>query len=240
MGRGDGGPRPAEWAGVIRAIEAILPTYERINRAATFYLLPLWRERVAAHSRGMEAVLEIGPGPGSFSALLGGEVTCVDPSLPILSYARGRVDGGRHRFAGGMAEALPFRDGSFDGVFCAFAFRDFLDKRQALREMRRVLRPGGETHILEIAPPPPGWRRQLLGTWIEKGVPVLARVLAPPGVRSRWRGNPYWHFTETYRAMDAPEDEAAKMARAGFQDVAWEYLGAEAVFHLKGVSPRTT
>jgi ubiquinone/menaquinone biosynthesis C-methylase UbiE len=233
-------PRRDAWSRVVGAIEDLLPCYERINTAATFFLLPLWREAVAAHSAGMGAVLEIGPGSGGFSRMLHGRVTCLDASPAILAYARERTDGGRYRFAEGLAERLPFKDEAFDGVFSSFAFRDFLDQRASLEEMRRVLRPGGEAHILDISPPPEGWLRTLLGTWIAKGVPHLASLLAPSSIRSSWETNPYWSFTETYLAMESPDEYADAMREAGFGPVRWRYLGARAVFHLRGVRPRTT
>jgi SAM-dependent methyltransferase len=68
----------------------------------------------------------------------------------MLAAARGRVAGAR--LTQGSAEAMPFADASFDYVITRYAFHHFRDKDAALREVRRVLRPGGAFRIENIAP----------------------------------------------------------------------------------------
>src|SRR5207244_12164362 len=75
----------------------------------------------------------------------------------MLEAARRRAEErGERRFAAarGTADGLPFGDGSFERIVAAFAVRNFGDLAVGLREMRRVLRPGGRAVILELSTPP--------------------------------------------------------------------------------------
>ena len=134
----------AAWREVETAIENLLPYYERVNLVNTFGRLPFWRERLARTAKPDEAVLEIGSGPGSFARLVHARrVYCLDPSGTMLDMARRELPGSGYRFLSGVAERLPIRTASLDRVFCSFSLRDFLDKPGAVREVARVLRPGG-------------------------------------------------------------------------------------------------
>lgn len=230
-----------EWRGVIDAIERLLPYYERVNLATTFGQLPLWRERVAGTAGADEVVLEIGSGPGGFARRLGARrVYCLDPSRSMLRFARMRLTGERYRFLSGLAERIPLRTASVDRVYCAFSFRDFLDKPAAVREIARVLRPGGRLHVLEAARPPPGFRRAFLDSWLSLGTPGLIRMLVPGRVRRTWRENPYVAFLRTYEAFGSPEAYEGLLRCSGFSQAGLEYLSLRSIFHLWGVRARTT
>ena len=73
----------------------------------------------------------------------------------MLATARRRVDSARQQrgespaaYVEAIAESIPLPDDNFDMVFCLFSFRDFKDKEQGLREIYRVLKPGGQLVIL--------------------------------------------------------------------------------------------
>jgi len=237
-------PQPIDegsWRGIIKALEDLLPYYERTNIVNTWFLLPLWRRELSGRVSREDSVLEIGSGPGGLAILLKGRnVVCLDPSREMLGYARNKLDGGRYRYASALAERLPFVDASFDKVLCSFSFRDFMDKPLAFREMLRVLKPGGRLHILELLRPDPGWRRAFMDAWIDRAVPVIARMLVPREAMAAWGGNPYTSFGMTYKAM-SPMGEYVRMAgQAGFEDVRYRFLALRSVFHLQGARPRTT
>lgn len=236
-------PRGAEaaWRDVQGATERIIPYYDRVNFVNTFGRVPFWRQRLARTAGADDVVLELGSGPGSFARLLGARRTyCLDPNFRMLGVARGRLGDGRYRFVGGVAEGLPFRDGTFDCVYCSFSFRQFLDKGLAIREIARVLRPGGEAHMLEAARPPPGLRRAFMDSWLTIGVPAVLAVLVPRRVRRAWEEPPFAAFVRSYGAMEPPEAYAAAMRSSGFSDVRLHYLSMRTVFHLAGVRARTT
>ena len=101
----------------------------------------------AAGVRSNQRVLDVGCGTGALTLAaaeavgFGGEVCGIDPNPEMLAVARRKPSGIDWR--DGRAEALPFRDASFDAVLSQFAMMFFQDPAAALREMRRVLRPGG-------------------------------------------------------------------------------------------------
>lgn len=235
------GMGPEEWRAVERALESFLPYYERVNLANTFGRLPFWRLRVSSSAGPEDVVLEIGSGPGGFAhGLRGRRVFCLDPSLAMLSHARNTLADSRYGFALGLAERLPLRDAHLDKVFCSFSFRDFLDKRAAVREIARVLRPGGELHVLDATRPPPGWRRAFMDAWLRFGVPVVVGALVPRHSRRRWQEQPFDAFVRTYEAMGSPETYAALLEGSGFDRIRAEFLSMRSIFHLRGVRRRTT
>ncbi|MGD0129790.1 MAG: methyltransferase domain-containing protein [Terriglobia bacterium] len=110
----------------------------------------------AAHLRSGCDVLEVAPGPGFFSielAKLGDfKITGLDISRTLVDIAIGnaREAGVKVDFRLGNASAMPFADGSFDFIYCSAAFKNFSQPVQALDEMHRVLRPGGEAVIQDL------------------------------------------------------------------------------------------
>jgi len=229
------------WRGIIGALESLLPYYERTNLVNTWFLLPFWRRELSDKVGSQDIVLEIGSGPGGLARLLKArEVVCLDPSGVMLRYARRQLDGGKYRYASALAERLPFAPATFDKVLCSFSFRDFMDKHGAFREVFRVLKPGGTFHVLEILRPERGWRRTFMDAWIDRAVPVIARVLVPRRVMDSWGSNPYEEFSMTYKAMSSIGDYLDMATEVGFDNVRYRYLGMNAVFHLQGVKPRTT
>lgn len=231
----------AEWHDVVDAIESFLPYYERVNLANTFGRLPFWRERVASTARPADVVLEIGSGPGGFARRLRARrVYCLDPSCRMLDYARRALPRDRYRLLVGLAERLPLRTASVDRVYCSFSFRDFLDRAAAVREVARVVRPGGEFHVLEAFQPPPGLRRAFMDSWLNLGVPAVVRLLVPRRTRRRWREPPFEAFVRSYEAMATPRACADLLLRSGFEDVRVGDLAMRSVYHLRGVRSRTT
>ena len=235
------GMGPDEWRSVTRAIESFLPYYERVNLANTFGRLPLWRQRVASTAKPGDVVLELGSGPGGFARLLHARrVVCLDPSRAMIDHARLALAGDGCRFLAGLAERLPVRAASVDKVYCSFSFRDFLDRRAAIREIARVLRPGGEFHALEAGRPPPGWRRAFMDSWLRFGVPAVVTALVPRRTRALWSEPPFAAFVRTYEALGPPETYLSALRESGFEDAGFEYLSMQSIFHLWGVRARTT
>ncbi|MEV0998467.1 class I SAM-dependent methyltransferase [Nonomuraea sp. NPDC050202] len=101
-------------------------------------------------------ILEVAPGPGYLSIALAGTgdytVTGLDISETFVAIARGKaLDAGVPvDFRLGNASAMPFNDDAFDFLACFAAFKNFADPAGALREMRRVLRPGGTGLIVDL------------------------------------------------------------------------------------------
>jgi ubiquinone/menaquinone biosynthesis C-methylase UbiE len=111
---------------------------------------------VAEHLRSGSDVLEVAPGPGFFAVELAklGEfkITGLDISRTLVEIATGnaRAAGVTVDFRLGNASAMPLADDSFDFIYCSAAFKNFSQPVQALDEMHRVLRPGGEAVIVDL------------------------------------------------------------------------------------------
>ncbi len=88
---------------------------------------------------------------------------------PMLQRAEQKSDGTRLQWVEADALRLPFADGSFDLVTSAFGFRNLADYDAGLREIVRVLRPGGECGILECSEPS-GWLEKLYGVYFRAGI----------------------------------------------------------------------
>lgn len=109
-----------------------------------------------------DAVLEIGCGPGYFTvavarALGSGSLTALDVQWPMLERARSKAlsaSAANIAFAQGHASRLPFADASFDIAFMVTVLGELPDERTVLRELGRVLRPGGALSISEHVPDP--------------------------------------------------------------------------------------
>lgn len=146
------------WGTAEEAVRHIGENYER-------YLVPAIGEpsarRVveAAAPREGDRVLDVACGTGIAARLAAervggtGAVAGVDPTPPMLEVARSLSPGIDWR--SGTAELLPFDDGAFDAVVCSLGFQFFADRAGALREMRRVLAPGGRMALCTPGPTPP-------------------------------------------------------------------------------------
>lgn len=112
--------------------------------------------RMARDLRDGAEVLELAPGPGYFSielAKLGKQhVTGLDISKTFVEIARRNALGGGVQvdFRQGNASAMPFAGASFDFILCRAAFKNFSEPLQALKEMRRVLKPEGKAVIIDL------------------------------------------------------------------------------------------
>ncbi|MGC2330788.1 MAG: class I SAM-dependent methyltransferase [Candidatus Acidiferrales bacterium] len=102
------------------------------------------------------SVLEVAPGPGYFAielAKLGNyKITGLDISKTFVDIAskNARAEGVEVNFRHGNASSMPFEDNTFDRIVCRAAFKNFADPVGALKEMRRVLRPGGKALIIDL------------------------------------------------------------------------------------------
>lgn len=225
-------PDPARRKGeeVARMFGAIAPTYDLLNHLLSLNVDRLWRHRAvrALHPRPGEVVVDLCTGTGDLALALGRRgvrVVGVDFSRPMLERAL-RKDGRRGlRFVLGDALRLPLQDGSADGVTVAFGVRNFEDLPMGLREMARVLRPGGRLVVLEFSHPRPGLFGALYRLYFQRVLPAVGRLVS--GVRG-----PYGYLPATVDLFPDPPAFAELLRRAGFRDVVQKPLtGGIATLH---------
>src|SRR5690349_7062404 len=142
--------------GQVRAMfDRIAGVYDVMNSVMTAGLHHRWRERAAdlAELRPGDRALDVASGTGDLAIELarrvqpGGEVIGPDFSEGMLARARRKAPG--QRFEWGDALALPYADGEFAAATVGFGARNFSDLERGLREMTRVVRPGGKVVVLE-------------------------------------------------------------------------------------------
>jgi demethylmenaquinone methyltransferase / 2-methoxy-6-polyprenyl-1,4-benzoquinol methylase len=211
----------------VRAMfDRIAPVYDAMNRVMTAGLDRSWRRETAraVAVRG-EPLLDACCGTGDLAiecARLGARVTGLDFSARMLERARRKAP--QLTWVEGDALALPFDDGSFAGATVGFGVRNVADIERGLRELRRVLRPGGRVGILEITRPR-GPLALFYRGWFDVVVPLIGKVI--PG------GSAYAYLPASVRRFPGPEELAGLMRTAGFDDVRWRrFAGGIVALHV--------
>jgi len=198
--------------------DRIAPVYDVMNRLMTVGLDQRWRRLAVSEVVWPgDRVLDACCGTGDLALAAeqrGGRVVGLDFSEQMLE--RARPKSGTIEWVRGDALALPFGEGEFDAATVGFGVRNLEDLEGGLRELRRVLRPGGKVAVLEITRPR-GLLRPLFQIWFEVFVPLAGRVL--PG------GEAYTYLPASVRRFPGAEDLSALLERAGFESVRFRLLG---------------
>jgi demethylmenaquinone methyltransferase/2-methoxy-6-polyprenyl-1,4-benzoquinol methylase len=197
--------------------DRIAPVYDVMNRVFTMGLDGRWRRLAAASAvRPGDRVLDAACGTGDLALAdrkAGGEVTGLDFSERMLERARRKSD--QIEWVQGDVLALPFDDAAFDAATIGFGIRNVDDLDAGLRELARVVRPGGRLAVLEITRPR-GVLRPFFRLWFDVLIPLAGKVL--PG------GAAYSYLPASVRRFPGPDDLADALRCAGFADVSYRLL----------------
>jgi demethylmenaquinone methyltransferase/2-methoxy-6-polyprenyl-1,4-benzoquinol methylase len=139
-----------------------------------------------------------------------------DFSERMLELARAKanarpVEGARVVIRSANALALPFGDGEFDAATVGFGARNFSDLEQGLREMARVVRPGGRVVVLEITTPQKPPLSVFFELWFDRIVPALGRLAGD--------AQAYSYLPNSVRRFPGPRELAETMSRCGLDRV---------------------
>ena len=204
--------------------DGIAPSYDRLNHLLSLGVDRLWRKRsLKAIADGtQQEILDVACGTGDSTIAIaeavapGSRVTGVDISEGMMSLLmRKAAKAGVHeriRLLKADAEALPFPDGSFHRVSCAFGVRNFERKDLALSEFHRVLKADGKAVVLELSVPDAPLLRRLYDLY-------FLHVL--PWVGGRISGNraAYKYLPASVHTFPAPDSFCDLMRDAGFRSV---------------------
>jgi demethylmenaquinone methyltransferase / 2-methoxy-6-polyprenyl-1,4-benzoquinol methylase len=227
--------RDAAAQAVREMFTSIAPRYDLLNHVLSFNIDRLWWWRTARRfdailKRPGARVLDLCCGTGDMTFALSrravsanSKILGADFSHAMLQRAAAK---GNDRAAGretGQASSLrwieadalrlPFPDRHFDLVTSAFGFRNLADYDTGLREIARVLRPGGECGILDFGEPR-GLIGQLYRIYFKKVLPKIGTVIS--GVRG-----PYAYLPASVERFPAPQEMIERMQRAGFGEASW-------------------
>ncbi len=218
----------AEKATLVRRVfDSVAPRYDLMNDAMSLGIHRLWKRILlnAVAPRAGEVLLDLAGGTGDISFLAlrrgAGQVICSDINHEMLRVGQDRAaERGLVRglsFLCADAERLPLPADSVHKITMAFGLRNCTDKAAVLREMRRVLKPGGRAHVLEFSRLEIGALVPLYDAWSFKVLPRL-------GSRIAGDAESYEYLAESIRTFPDQEALAAMMREAGLERVAHRNL----------------
>ncbi len=164
------------------------PTYDRYARLLSFGQDPRWRRFLVSRidAGPGDTILDVATGTGAVALELvhrtGCSVVGVDQSPAMLAVASERIAHAgltdRIRLVEASADELPFRDAEFAGLTFTYLLRYVDDPAATMRELARVVRPGGSVGALEFGVPS-GPARALWTAYVHVGLPVAGRLISP-------------------------------------------------------------
>jgi len=217
---GDVGGAPA--ASIRGMFDRIAGVYDLMNTVMSAGLHRHWRTR-AADLTGLHAgdrALDVATGTGDLAFELAGrvgatgEVVGCDFSEAMLTHARGKAaarPSAPVRFEWADALQLPYADDSFDAATVGFGVRNFTDIPRGLRELARVVRPGGRVVVLEITTPTKPPLSFFYRLWFDRLVPALGLLAGS--------SDAYTYLPESVKRFLSPPALAAAMEEAGMGEI---------------------
>ena len=215
-------------AQVEQMFDNIAPTYDTLNHRLSWDIDRRWRRKAikALAPYQPQSLLDIATGTGDFAILA---TQMLHPERVVgADISEGMMQIGREKVkALGLENVVTFEkedcthlsynNDTFDAVTAAFGIRNFADLDQGLREMCRVLRPGGHLSIVELTTPPRFPMKQLFWVYSHVVLPVYGRLVS----KDR---NAYTYLQRTIEAFPQGETMMTILQKAGFRETAFQRL----------------
>jgi demethylmenaquinone methyltransferase/2-methoxy-6-polyprenyl-1,4-benzoquinol methylase len=210
--------------------------YDQVATALSFGQDPRWRHAMVAAvaPSARDRVLDVATGTGMVAAELvargGCTVVGLDQSSEMLAAARERLAarpalGERVELIEGQAEELPFADGSFDALTFTYLLRYVDDPPATMRELARVVKPGGRVGSLEFGVPPRWWARLAWRFYTAIGLPLLGRAVSRdwmevgrflgPSIRGFYARHPVERIVRYWQEAGLEDVQVRRMSLGG-------------------------
>jgi demethylmenaquinone methyltransferase/2-methoxy-6-polyprenyl-1,4-benzoquinol methylase len=208
--------------------DRIASTYDGLNHGLSLNIDRRWRRKTVALMAPAKHVLDVAIGTADLTIemLRQGkveQVTGIDLSDQMMAIGQGKVErmkdlaNERVQFVHANAQAMPFEDASFDGVTCAFGCRNFSNLDEGLREMYRVLKPGGQVTILEFSYPTRRYIRVLYDFYFTHVLPTIGRIVSRDKTA-------YTYLNKSVKSFCWGEAFAQQLHDAGFREERFKTL----------------
>jgi demethylmenaquinone methyltransferase/2-methoxy-6-polyprenyl-1,4-benzoquinol methylase len=225
----------------------IAPRYDLLNHLLSLDIDKLWRRRVARRFGTIlrnpgARILDLCCGTGDLALAFrreapgGAEIVGTDfvPEMIARAQCKAKAAGANITFAEADALALPFGNESFDLVSCSFGFRNLANYERGLREIHRVLKPGGVAAILEFAEPPGKVFGGLYRFYFRRVLPRLGALISGDG-------KAYTYLPSSVGKFPSPEALRSLFEKVGYGEVWFErWTGGIVTLHcakkIAGVS----
>ena len=211
--------------------DRIAGTYDGLNHGLSLNIDKRWRRKTVKRMPPVQHVLDVAVGTADLTIEMlrrgkAERVTGLDLSDRMMEIGKGKVERlkvkgerleERVEFIHGNAQAMPFEDASFDAVTCAYGCRNFQNLDEGLREMCRVLKPGGQVTILEFSYPKNRLVRAVYDLYFSHVLPLVGRIISRDKTA-------YTYLNRSVKSFCWGEIFVQHLHNAGFKDGAFHPL----------------
>ena len=215
---------------IAQMFDNIAPRYDKLNRVLSAGIDASWRRQaiLQLHEDKPDRILDVATGTADMALLAYQElkpqkIIGIDISDQMLEIGRKKVDKEALtpfiQLQTGDSETIKFADNSFDAVIVAFGVRNFENLEKGLKEMLRVLRPGGKLVVLEFSRPQIKIFRNLYNLYMGIVAPEVARWFSQ-------NKKAYQYLNQSARLFPERQDFADILTNAGYSDTSFKTLSA--------------
>ena len=213
--------------------DRIAGTYDGLNHGLSLNTDRRWRKKAVAQMQPVEHVLDVAVGTADLTIEMlkrgkAQRVTGIDLSDQMMAYGKLKVESLKRKgeslkwkerveFIHANAQHMPFEDNTFDAVTCAYGCRNFQNLDDGLREMYRVLKPGGQVTILEFSYPKNRLIRWVYDLYFSKILPWVGRIVSKDKTA-------YTYLNKSVKSFCWGEAFVQHLHDAGFKEEYFEIL----------------